>query len=129
LFEHNQKSRKLRRKSTSGCGGGGGPQAGWKRPRETETGPTDRQKDAYLLVGRYLRDQFSIPAFRLHTTIALVDRDRIQLYHANRSVILVSSALSFSESGRMGGLEKFIAIMIASSRVALYDDGILQNVL
>ena len=125
LFERNQKSQKLHCKSTPG--GDGGPQAGGKRPMEPQTGPTDRQKDAYLLVGRYLRGQFSIPALRLHATTALVDRGRIQLYHANHSVILVSSALDFSESDRMDGLEKFIAIMVAFSRFTLCDDGVLQH--
>jgi len=96
---------------------------------EPQTGPTDRQKDAYILVGRYLQGQLSTPIFRLHATVALVDRDRIQFYHANHSVILVSSAISFSENARIGGLEKLIAIMIAFSRFTLYDDGILQNLL
>ena len=94
------------------------------KPRTKET---DRQKDAYLRVGRYLLDQFSAPAFRSHATVVLVDRDRIQLYHTNRSVILVSSALSFSESDHTGVLEKFIAIMIAFGRLTLCDYGILDN--
>ena len=56
-----------------------------------------------------------------------MDRDRIQFYHANRSVILVSSAISFSAADRTGGLDKFIAILIAFSRLSLRDNGILHN--
>ena len=107
--------------------GGGGPQAGEEIPRKPRSKELKRQKDAYLQVGRYLLDQFSVSAIRSHATIALVDRDRIQFYHADRSVILVSSALSSSESDRTGGLEKFIAIMIAFGRLTLGDDGILHN--
>jgi len=124
LFERNHKSQKLHRKSTTG---GGGPQVGGKKPREPRRTETDRQKDAYLQVWRYLLDQFSVPAFRSHAAVALVDRDRIQFYHVNRSVILVSSALSFSESDLTGGLEKLIAIMIAFGRLTLRDNDILHN--
>ena len=70
---------------------------------------------------------FSVPAFRSHATIALVDRGCIQFYHENHSVILVSSALSFSESDRTGGLEKLIVIMIAFGRLTLCDSDILHN--
>jgi hypothetical protein len=55
---------------------------------------------------------FSASPLRSHATVTLVDRNRIQLYHANRSVILVSSAINFSEGD---GLSKFIAIIIAFS--------------
>jgi len=47
---------------------------------------------------------------RSHATVGLVDRDRLQLYHANRSVILVSSAVKFSEGD---GVDKFIAMIVA----------------
>ena len=46
----------------------------------------------------------------MHATAGLVDRDRLQLYHINYSVILVSSAIDFSGGD---GLEKFIASIIA----------------
>ena len=88
---------------------------------------TECQKAAYLQVGRYLLEQFSVPAFRSHATIGLVDRDRIQFYHANHSVILVSSAINFSVTDRASGLDKFIAIVIAFSRLSLRDNGILHN--
>jgi len=97
------------------------------RVRRAQTKETDGQKAAYLQVGRYLLEQFSVPAFRSHATIGLVDRDRIQFYHANHSVILVSSAINFSVTDRAGGLDKFIAIVIAFSRLSLQDNGILHN--
>jgi len=68
-----------------------------------------------------------VPAFRSHATIGLVDRDRIQFYHANHSVILVSSAINFSIRDRTGGVDKFIAIVIAFSRLSLRDNGILHD--
>jgi len=105
---------------------GGAPQE--KKARRFDNNETERQKDAYLQVGRYLLDQFSVPAFRSHATIALVDRDRVQFYHANHSVVLVSCALSFSESDQENGLDKFIAIVIAFGRLTLCDNGILHNV-
>ena len=123
-FEPNWKSQKVHHKSTPG--GGSGRAAG-TRVRKPQTNETDRQKDAYLQVGRYLLEQFSVPAFRSHATIGLVDRDRIQFYHANHSVILVSSAINFSASDRTGELDKFIAIVIAFSRLSLRDNGILHN--
>ena len=70
-------------------------------------------------------EQFSIPAFRSHATIGLVDRDRIQFYHANHSVILVSSAINFSDD--QDGVEKFIAIVIAFSKLSPEDNGILGS--
>ena len=88
---------------------------------------TTHQKDVYLQVGRYLLEQFSVPAFRSHATIGLVDRDRIQFYHANHSVILVSSAIDFSGKGSREGLDRFIAIMIAFGRLTLPENGILGN--
>ena len=91
------------------------------------TNETKQQKEAYLQVGRYLLEQFSIPAFRSHITVGLVDRDRIQFYHANHSVILVSSAIDFSPSKSKDGLDKLIAIVIAFSRLSLCDNGILHN--
>ncbi|KAF9780566.1 hypothetical protein BJ322DRAFT_1112555 [Thelephora terrestris] len=93
-------------------------------PRTKETG---RQKEVYIQIGKYLFEQLSIPAFRSHTTVGLVDRDRIQLYHANRSVILVSSAINFGSTDKADGLDKLIAIVIAFSRLSLRDGGILHN--
>jgi hypothetical protein len=87
----------------------------------------DRQKNVYLQVGKYLLEQFSIPAFRLHATIGLVDRDRVQFYHANHSVILVSSAINFAVTDNARGLEKLIAIVIAFSRLSLHDNAILHD--
>jgi hypothetical protein len=92
-----------------------------------KTGETVCQKEAYLQVARYMLEKFSVPAFRSHATVALVDRDRIQFYHANRSVILVSSAINFSLGNTKGGVEKFIAIVIAFSRLSLSNNGILHH--
>ena len=72
-------------------------------------------------IERYLLEIFSVLAFRSHATVGLVDRDRIQFYHANRSVVLVSSAINFSAADRTGGLDKFIAIAIAFSHLTLRD--------
>ena len=63
----------------------------------------------------------SVPLLRSHATISLVDRDRLQLYHANRSVILVSSAINFSEGN---GLSKFIAVIIALSCLSFEQNGV-----
>jgi len=96
-------------------------------PAWPNTQETEKQKDAYLQVGRYLLEQFSIPAFRSHATIGLVDRDRIQFFHANHSVILVSSAINFTARDWKDGLDKFIAIVIAFSRLSLRDNGVLHD--
>ena len=75
-------------------------------------------------VCRYLLEMFSVPLLRSHATVSLVDRDRLQLYHANRSVILVSSAVDFSKDD---GLRKFIAIIIAFSRLSFEQNGVLET--
>ena len=93
------------------------------------TGETVRQRETYIQVGKYLMEQFSIPGFRSHATVGLVDRDRIQFYHANHSVILVSSAIGFGKNGPKDGLDKLIAIVIAFSRLSLRENGILHNLL
>ena len=124
LFGSSRKIQKVHHWSTAG---GSNNQVAEGRPRKSQTYETDRQQDAYLQVGRYLLEQFSAPAFRSYATIGLVDRDRIQFYHANHSVIMVSSAINFSTSDRTGGLDKFIAIVIAFSRLSLRDSGILRN--
>ena len=72
-------------------------------------------------------EQFSVPAFRSHATIGLVDRNRVQFYHANHSVILVSSAIGFSTADPKDELDRFIAIVIAFSRLSLSESGILHN--
>jgi hypothetical protein len=98
--------------------------------RKTDLRPqteTKCQKDVYVQVGKYLLEQFSIPAFRSHATIGIVDRDRVQFYHANHSVILVSSAINFAAANGASGLEKLIAIVIAFSRLSLRDNGILHD--
>ena len=60
---------------------------------------------------------------RTRPTIGVIDRDPIQFYHTNRSVILVSSTIN----NGTGGLDKLVAIVIAFSRLSLRDNGILRN--
>jgi hypothetical protein len=83
-----------------------------------------RQSGPALQVCRYLLEMFSVPLLRSHATVGLVDRDRLQLYHANRSVILVSSAINFSKDD---GLDKFIAYIIALYRLSPEQNGILKT--
>ena len=82
------------------------------------------QVDPALQVCRYLLEMFSVPLLRSHATVSLVDRDRLQLYHANRSVILVSSAINFSDGD---GKDKFIATIIAFHCLSLEQNGILET--
>ena len=84
--------------------------------------PPQQSKPA-LQVCRYLLEMFSVPLLRSHATASLVDRDRLQLYHANRSVILVSSAINFSTDD---GKDKFIATIIAFHRLTFEQNGILS---
>ena len=122
--EPSRKISKVHYKSTPGAASAQGAEGGLGQAQAYETG---NQKAASLQVGRYLLEQFSVPAFRSHATIGLVDRDRIQFYHANHSVILVSSAINFSLKTRTDGVDKFIAIVIAFSRLSLRDNGILHD--
>ena len=108
------KTRRVRKsKSPNGEGG--------SSPAEAETGI---QVDPAMQVCRYLLEMFSVPLLRSHATVCLVDRDRLQLYHANRSVILVSSAINFSSGD---GLDKFIALVIAFRRLSLTQSGIMES--
>ena len=91
-------------------------------PPETEL---QQQVEPALQVCRYLLEMFSVPLLRSHATVSLVDRDRLQLYHANRSVILVSSAIDFSKGD---GKDEFIATIIAFHCLSLEQNGILSRV-
>ena len=73
----------------------------------TETRP---QSGPAFQVYSYLLGMFSDHLLRSHATVCLVDRNRLQLYHANHSVILVSSAINISKGD---GLDQFIAVIIA----------------
>ena len=79
-----------------------------------------------MQVCRYLLEMFSVPLLRSHATVGLVDRDRLQLYHANRSVILVSSAIDFSKDD---GLTKFIVTIIAFNRLSFEQNGVLTSLI
>ena len=121
--ESSRKAPKLHDQSTPG---GGTSSGGENQPRATRIGETKAQKKAYLQAGRYLLEQFSVPAFRSHATVGLVDKHRVQFIHANHSVILVSSAMDFFAAGE-NGLDKFIAILIAFNHFNLADNGILDE--
>ena len=82
---------------------------------ETQSGPG-------IQIWGYLLEMFSNSLLRSHATVCLVDRDRLQLYHANRSVILVSSAINFS---RGYGLDHFITVVIALYCLSLKENGAL----
>ena len=83
-----------------------------------------QQIEPALQVCRYLLEMFSVPLLRSHATVSLIDHDRLQLYHANRSVILVSSTIKFSEGD---GKDKFIATIIAFHCLSLEQNGILET--
>ena len=87
------------------------------------TPETEVQACPALQVCRYLLEMFSVPLLRSHATVCLIDRDRLQLYHANRSVILVSSAINFSNNE---DLDKFIAVIFAFQRLTPEQNGILD---
>ena len=93
-------------------------------PEAEEAEESDQQADPALQICRYLLEMFSVPVLRSHATVGLVDRDRLQLYHANRSVILVSSAINLSEGE---GRDKFIATIIAFHCLSLEQNGILGS--
>ena len=84
-----------------------------------------QQVEPALQVCRYLLEMFSVPLLRSHATASLVDLDRLQLYHANRSVVLVSSAIKFSTDD---GKDKLIATIIAFHRLSLAQNGILTSI-
>jgi len=67
---------------------------------------------------------FSVPLLRSHATVGLVDRGRLQLYHANHSVILVSSAIDFLQGD---GVDMFIANIIAFRCLSLKQNGVLDT--
>ena len=60
---------------------------------------------------------------RTRPTIGVIDRDLIQFYHTNRSVILVSSTIN----NGTGGLGKLVAIVISFSRLSLCDNGLSRR--
>ena len=81
-----------------------------RRKQEGDIEPElKNQIEPALQVCRYLRERLSVPLLRSHATVSLVDRNRLQPYHANRSVILVSSAIKFSKGD---GKDKFIGTII-----------------
>lgn len=76
-------------------------------------------------VGRQLLELLSI---RPHVTVGLVDGRRIQFYHANHSVVLVSSIIDLSLHNDEGGIDTLIAILIAFRRVSFHDRRMVEHV-
>jgi len=113
----NQPTKKSKTKSALG-------QTEESEGRSTPKPETQRQLEPANQVCRYLLEMFSIPLLRSHATVSLVDRDRLQLYHANHSVVLVSSAINFSGGD---GLKKFIATIIAFRRLTPEQNGIIET--
>ena len=58
-----------------------------------------------------------------HATAALVDHDSFQLYHVNRSAVLTSSTIDFSEGE---GLDNFIASIIAFYHLSFKQNPVLD---
>jgi hypothetical protein len=119
--------KKLRTKSTSGRIADGNVSDQVREEDEDSSTPepeTQDQVDSAIQVCCHLIEMFSASPLRSHATVSLVDRNCIQLYHANRSVILISSAINFSEGD---GLSKFIAIIIAFNRLSFEQNGTLDT--
>ena len=88
-------------------------------------GPEFRhQVELALQVCRYLLEMFSVPLLCSHATVSLINHNHLQLYHANRSVILISSAINFSDGD---GLDKFIATIIGFHCLSLEKNRILET--
>ena len=54
-------------------------------------------------------------------TVCLVDRNCIQFYHANHTVVLVSSVIDLSLRDDKTGIDRFIAILIALRYLSIQD--------
>jgi hypothetical protein len=91
--------------------------------RSTPEPEVQRWSNPAVQVCRYLLGKFSDSLLRSHATASFVDRGRFQLYHVNRTVILISSAIDFSEGD---GVDKFIAYVIASHRLS-FKNAILND--
>jgi len=85
--------------------------------------PPRRRRKQPIEVGRRLTELLSL---RPHVTVCLADRNRIQFYHANHTVILVSSVIDLSLRDDKGGIDRFIAILIAFRYLSLHDRAVLE---
>ena len=74
-----------------------------------------------LQIGRYIMELFAAAVMRSHVTVALMDRDRLQLIHGNHSVLLVSNAINIKEKA---DLRKLIGILIGFHLLKTEDHGI-----
>ena len=111
--ELGHKAQKLSHKSTPGGASARTKEKERQIVSRSQIKETDHQEGVCVQVGKYLFEQFSIPAIRPHATVGLADRNRIQFYHPNHSVILISSAINFGPIDEADGLDKLIAIVIA----------------
>ena len=102
---------------------------GENSPVEDGLDPEDSNphRDAYVQIENHFLEQFSLPALRSHATVALLNRDCIQFFHANHSTILVASEINFGENDETGGLDTLIAIVFAFVSLSLTNNGILHD--
>ena len=74
-------------------------------------------------VGRRLTELLSLHP---HVTVCLVDCNRIQFYHANHTVVLVSSVIDLSLRDDKAGIDRFVAILIAFRYLSLHDQTVFE---
>jgi len=65
-------------------------------------------------------------SLRPHLTVGLAERGRIQFYHANHSVVLVSSAIDLLHGDDEGGIDRLIAILIAFRNLSIHDRAVFE---
>ena len=94
---------------------------GKDRDRSSLEPELKNQIEPALQVCHYLWEMLSVPLLRSHATVSLVDCDRLQPYHANRSVILVFSTITFSKGD---GKDKFISTITGLYCLSLGWNGI-----
>ena len=93
---------------------------------DTETSfPTlpRRRSSRSTEIGKRLTELLSL---RPHITVGLAERDRVQLYHANHTVVLVSPVIDLSLHDDGGGIDTFIAVLIAFRYLSLHDQTVIE---
>lgn len=78
-----------------------------------------------LEIALRLLEKFSVSPLRSHATLGLVDRDRFQLLHANRSTVLISRAISLKDDL---DVEMYIAILVGLRKPNLRHLGVTDIV-
>ena len=66
-------------------------------------------------------------SLRPHVTVGLADRDRIQFYHTNHSVVLVSSVIDLSLHDDESSIDRMVAILIAFRRLSIHNRTIFES--